>query len=77
MYLLGYLLLLCTADCVECSSGLSTHSQTPTATRKKESCQLTFMTAITILESPACTATELTVVVENSTSGLPGLDMVL
>lgn len=35
------------------------------------------MTAITILESPACTATELTVVVENSTPGLPWLDMVL
>ena len=35
------------------------------------------MTAIMILESPACTATELTVVVENSTPGLLWLDMVL
>lgn len=65
------------ADCVGMFFRIiNTLQKAKSRREKKESC-LTFMTAITILESPAWTATELTVVVENPTPGLPWLDMVL
>ena len=76
MYLLGYFLYA--VYCWFCGMFLRIISRARSLQpqRIKGSCLLTFMTAITILESPACTATELTVVVENSTAGLSWLDMV-